>query len=253
MEWVQAINQLLRPEKIHGVVFDGAFIFAALLFLLGGLDVEQAPSDRRIAALLGVAVVAQIAGASIKTQFLQHRLPVRGDRPYGWAEILLAVLLFLHFLLFTVAILMGLTMGGIYLANEATSFWRGDAWIAVSLVLGAATTGVVAAAGISGDEEAPAPEAPAWLEFIADAFLLLSVWILTWLFWELLIVADLERVRGIGFSTRGITLMVATSLLFIFFYLPARFLFLVEDYQSPFTWLRVWLAMWPIYLTIIIG
>lgn len=253
MERVQTINQLLRPQKVHGVVFDGAFISSTLLFPLGVVEVDRLPSDARIAVLLGVAVVAQIAGASLKAQFLQPRLPVRGSEAYGCAEIFLAAILFFHFLLFTVATLMALTMSGVYLADEATSFWRGDVWIAISLVLGAATTGIVAAAGISGSEEAPAPGAPAWLEYVADAFLLLSVWTLTWLFWDMLIVAELDGGRGAGLSSRGIVLLVATTFLFVVFYLPGRFLYLVEDYHSRLTWVQIGLVLVPVYWAIVVG
>ena len=42
----------------------------------------------------------------------------------------------------------------------------------------------------------------------------------------------------------------ALAALFVVFYLPSRYLFLVEDYLHPTTWLRLWLVLLPIFIAI---
>jgi hypothetical protein len=56
----------------------------------------------------------------------------------------------------------------------------------------------------------------------------------------------IEPSRGIGLGGRGSVVLCGMSLLFVFFYLPGRFLFFVEDARPPLTWVQSWLAMLPV-------
>jgi hypothetical protein len=89
-------------------------------------------------------------------------------------------------------------------------------------------------------------------ETLADGLLLISVSIITRFFWESWYL-ELEPSRGIGFTSRAIVLLVALSLLFVVFYLPSRYLFLVEDYRYGRTWIRMWVAMLPIAWLVLVG
>jgi len=79
-----------------------------------------------------------------------------------------------------------------------------------------------------------------------------SVSLVTRIFWDGLVWL-IEPASGIGMSGRGITLLVAVTFLYMFFYLPGRYLFLVEDYHSVLTWIQVWLAMLPVVWLVIFG
>jgi hypothetical protein len=76
--------------------------------------------------------------------------------------------------------------------------------------------------------------------------------IITRFFWETWYL-EIEPSRGIGFSSRGIVLLVSLSLLFIVFYIPSRYLFLVEDYRYARTWVRMWVAMLPLVWLVLVG
>jgi hypothetical protein len=164
----------------------------------------------------------------------------------------LKLLLFLHFILMTVSILMAFVAGGLYGGEAAGDVAGSDLWIAAALLVGGLTTAVVYRGG-----RAPLPGAQAvvrrpWIEFLADGLLWFSVMVLTRLFWGL-VLAEIDPVRGIGLSGRGIVLLLALTLLFVVFYLPQRYLFMIEDYRSRLTWIQVWLAVTPAYVAILVG
>ncbi len=89
-------------------------------------------------------------------------------------------------------------------------------------------------------------------EALADGLLWISVSIITRFFWESWYI-EIETSRGIGFSQRGIVLLVSLSLLFVVFYIPSRYLFLVEDYRYGRTWVRMWVAMLPLAWLVLVG
>jgi hypothetical protein len=93
---------------------------------------------------------------------------------------------------------------------------------------------------------------PSWLEYAGEALLWISVAIITRVFWDSLI-ALIEPVGGIGFSGQGLILLAAMIVIYSFFYLPARVLFLVEDYRSVWTWVQMLAAMFPVLAVILLG
>jgi hypothetical protein len=76
--------------------------------------------------------------------------------------------------------------------------------------------------------------------------------IVTRFFWETWYL-EIEPSRGIGISLRAIVLLVSLSLLFVVFYMPSRYLFLVEDYRYVRTWVRMWIAMLPLAWLVLVG
>jgi hypothetical protein len=93
--------------------------------------------------------------------------------------------------------------------------------------------------------------APGWLEFAAGGLLWLSVGLVTAIFWDgpgRLI----EPATGIS-AGRDILLLGTAFLLYGVFYLPCRYLFLVEDHRSVLTWVRVSVAMLPAVWLVIVG
>jgi hypothetical protein len=76
------------------------------------------------------------------------------------------------------------------------------------------------------------------MELVADIFLVAGVSILSFAFWEKGIFALLTRkpVSSIGDVW---FLFVFLSITYILFYLPLRYLFLIEDYQEGATWKRL--------------
>ena len=89
-------------------------------------------------------------------------------------------------------------------------------------------------------------------EMAADLLLYASMLAMTYFFWGLMY-EDIDNIRGVGLAPRGVVFLVAASLLFVVFYLPQRFLFLVEDYYSCRTWVQVWAAMLPLAYLVLIG
>lgn len=204
--------------------------------------------------MLLVALLAQLGGAWLKGPHLGQRLAhsVERDSP-DLLDRAMQALLFLHFILFALVTLMGLILAGI----APIDF--GDAWVALSLAVAALTTIIVWQAGMPpkeaqlqdsiGGEEAGFN---AGSEYLGDALLWISVSIITSTFWGMLI-GDVGTAVGIGLNLRALVLLLASSFLFVVFYLPARYLFLVEDYRSPLTWLQMWLVMAPLTRLVLVG
>ena len=77
-----------------------------------------------------------------------------------------------------------------------------------------------------------------WRETIGDALLLLSVSVLTFVFWERGVMAGLSRGSISGFQDIAFKFLFL-GLGYMFVYLPLRYLFLVEDHSSKATWRRL--------------
>lgn len=226
------------PTQIHGAVFDlGVFLGSWGLLALN----PAALADGWVGGLLLTAVFTQIGGAYLKGHYLPTRLPPA--YPTLFTRFMQGLLL-LHFILFTVMSLLGMALIGWYVPDA-----QGESgWVAFAFVVGGLATWLVyTAAQPAPPDDQPQPNGR--IEYAADALLWLSVLITTSLMWEGLF-TDLGTGIGAGFTPRGITLALALAALFVVFYLPARYLFLVEDYRHPTTWLRLWLVLLPIFIAI---
>lgn len=213
-----------------------------------------APDDvpgRMAGTLLALAVATQLGGALLKRGPLVNRLRRRDPAPTSmFPRGFMAAVLFFHFILFTVATLMSVMLLTHDPATGAADIGNGTTMLGI--VAGGVVTGVVAwAARVPAKDVVGMAQSPA-IEMLADLLLWTSMIIMTYFFWGLMY-SDIENVRGIGLSARGVVMLVASSLLFVVFYLPERYLFLVEDYQSPWTWVQVWAAMLPLTFLVVVG
>ena len=125
-------------------------------------------------------------------------------------------------------------------------------WVLIAFMVGGFTTYLVRSAEQSTTASARTMNRPGWLEFGADGLLWVSVILVTRIFWDGL-VELVEPASGMGLSGQGIVLLVALSFLYVFFYLPSRYLFLVEDYRSLLTWIQVGMAIMPVVWLVIVG
>lgn len=227
------------PGRIHGLLFDTA------VFLGGWLLLAINPAEMAepwLGALLLTAVAAQAAGAHFKRHHLGARL-AQQSTPSGLFGRFMQALLLFHFILFTAMSLMAFIYLGWYTPNGPIEGW----WVALAFVLGGVTTGTVY--GAARPATTP-PASHAASEYAADALLWLSVLLTTALLWNNLF-ADLGATPTLGLTGRGLVLVLALAFLFVVFYLPARYLFLVEDYRHPATWLRLWVVMLPLAIAIL--
>jgi hypothetical protein len=253
MNRIQQLTFPANPNTIHGFIFDLAVLVGNIVFSVSILDLGENLPDRTIGILLGAAVITQLLGAVLKTKPLRYRLS--GTPARSSADILdkfMDALLFFHFILFSVICLMALGLLDIVeMADNSSS--GDDLWVVVSLIIAGLLTFMVRRAGKRPDE-APTKmiKYPFIQEALADGLLLISVSIVTRFFWETWYI-ELETSRGIGLSSRSIVLLTALSLLFVVFYLPSRYLFLVEDYRYARTWVRMWVAMLPLAWLVLVG
>lgn len=242
-----------NPYRIHGIIFDLGFLFGNFVIIGPLLDRNDPISDQTLGYLLLAAVAAQFIGALIKKRPLGARLTdaSEGDEDDVPRKFMNA-LLFFHFIIFTVFTLMGLSLIGAIDPSQEGTFWGDDIWIILSLLVGVSTTFVVLRAGQPA-EKIEGGNPFSWLvEYGADLLLSISVIIITRFMWEELF-TDLTNVTGIGLNGRSVVFLGALSILFVVFYLPGRYLFFIEDYRHPGTWLRLWLPMLPIAWTVLIG
>ncbi len=244
---------LTSPDRVRGFVFDLAVLAGNIIFTVSILDRSEDIPDRDIGILLFAAITTQFLGAVLKAGPLQYRLS--GKTPRQSEDVLdkfMGVLLFFHFLLFTIICLMSLGLLGIVdLVDRSSS--GDDLWVGVSLLIAGLLTYIVWRAGKRPEKEATKMiKFPIAQEALADGLLWISVSIITRFFWETWYL-EIEPVRGIGISLRAIVLLVSLSLLFVVFYLPSRYLFLVEDYRYGRTWIRIWVAMLPLAWIVLVG
>jgi hypothetical protein len=244
---------LSSPDRVRGFIFDLAVLAGNIVFTVSILDRSENLSDRNIGYLMLAAVITQLLGAVLKAGPLQYRRSGKSSRQTeDVLDKFMGVLLFFHFILFTVTCLMSLALLGVVDLEGAASSGQ-DIWIAVSLLIGGLLAYTVWRAGKRTDRvPTKMIKYPIAQEALADGLLWISVSIVTRFFWEIWYL-EIEPVRGIGFSPRAIVLLVSLSLLFVVFYLPSRYLFLVEDYRYGRTWVRMWAAMLPLAWLVLIG
>jgi hypothetical protein len=253
MNRFQKISTFANPKAIHGFIFDLAVLAGNIVFVLTILDRTESLHDRTIGILMGLAVITQLLGALLKTNPLKHRLFENSTRSSaGILDIFMDVLLFFHFILFSVICLLSMALLGIVdLVDRSSS--GDDIWVVLSLLIAGLLTYTVWRAGKRPDKTpTKVITYPFIQEALADGLLLISVSIITRFFWESWYF-EIEPSRGIGFTLPAIVLLVALSFLFVVFYLPSRYLFLVEDYRYGRTWLRMWVAMLPIAWLVLVG
>ena len=253
MNSINKFSVLTSPDRVRGFIFDAAVLAGNIVFTVSVLDQSENIPDRTIGILLGVAVTTQLLGAVLKTGPLHYRLS--GTSPRQKADVLdkfMSVLLFWHFILFTIVSLMSMSLLGIVDFVDRSSSGD-DLWVGVSLLIAGLLTYFVWRAGKPPNKIPTKPiKYPIAREALADGLLWISVSIITRFFWETWYL-EIEPSRGIGFSSRGIVLLVSLSLLFIVFYIPSRYLFLVEDYRYARTWVRMWVAMLPLVWLVLVG
>ena len=236
----------LQPDQIQGFVFDGATFLANFFWLdaLFGTPVDDY-DDRTIAALLAAGVLTQLLGVMLKKGPLQERLGERKEERSPQADDFLGCLSFVHFIFFLLVVAMTLALAGFIDLNEASGL-RELVWVAISAVVAAATSGLAWLA-LSPASERERPQVSwAYQELLGNVLLWISASILTRFFWDALLL-ETEPPTYMGFAPRAFLLVGASSALFMVFYVPARLLFLAEDYKYPATWIRLWLvAMIPL-------
>jgi hypothetical protein len=242
----------LPIDNLHGVIFDAGMFLGNVAFVGFVPRLGDEVAETVGGTLLLVAVFTQIAGAWWKKGFLRRRLALRKlPPPRGFLRGFMSVLLFLHFILFSMMTLFAFALLGIY-REHSKSAVSADAWVGIALLVGAVATLLVRAASRPKEGSAEARTAPAWLEFGADGLLWVSMCLVTRIFWDGL-VGMIEPASGIGLGWEGIVLLAASCALFVFLYLPGRYLFLVEDCQSGQTWLQVSVVMLPIVWLVFVG
>ena len=240
-------------HRVRGFVFDLAVLAGNIIFTFSILERSDDFPDRDIGFLLLAAMITQFLGAVLKSRPLQFRLSGRSPRKTDdLLDKFMGVLLFFHFILFTIICLMTLGLLGVVdLADRSSS--GDDLWVGVSILIAGLLTYTVWRAG-KRPEKAPTKmiKYPIAQEALADGLLWISVSIVTRFFWETWYL-EIEPSRGIGISLRAIVLLVSLSLLFVVFYMPSRYLFLVEDYRYGKTWVWMWVAMLPLVWIILVG
>jgi len=253
MNSIPQFSILTSPDRVRGFIFDLAVLAGNIVFTVSILDQSENLSDRTIGILLGVAVTTQLLGAVLKTNPLKYRLSATSPRHTAdMLDKFMGALLFLHFILFSVISLMTMSLVGIVDLMDRSSSGD-DIWVGVSLLIAGLLTYSVWHAGKRPDKvPTKMIKYPIAQEALADGLLWISVSIITRFFWETWYL-EIEPSRGIGFGSRGIVLLVSLSLLFVVFYIPSRYLFLVEDYRYGRTWVRMWVAMLPLAWLILIG
>ncbi|MCW1966487.1 MAG: hypothetical protein KIH69_000020 [Anaerolineae bacterium] len=219
----------------HGLMFDVAVFASNLGLSFFNLNYWLKQQDNAvIGALALVAVLAQALGA----YFVQFRWrgPQPGAAPTRRGEMWL--LLLLHLILFWLT-------GGLGLLALQGFDSSSENWVWQAGLLAGITTWRVWATAHSSK---PSPERVRrfwWLEYAGDALLWLSVTLVTALIWGR--VPDLlESQIGAGLSLRTIVLLILLLVLCVTFYLPSRYLYLIEDRHSFRLWLRIFAAMSPL-------
>lgn len=77
-----------------------------------------------------------------------------------------------------------------------------------------------------------------WMEMVADLLLVAGVSILSFAFWEKGLFSIMTY-RPVSSINDIWVLFVFLSITYVFFYLPLRYLFLIEDYTAKGTWKRL--------------
>jgi hypothetical protein len=228
------------------LIFDVAVLIAGLVTLgiVPRIGDEVHPAIG--GGFLVLAVLTQLFGAWIKGKSLSLRLTGgQGPPNHGFFGLFFNALLFLHFLLFTMITLFSFTLLGFTQLENSEVFFLG--WMLAGFLIGGLTTYLVRAAATPTGVSDRLKTGPTWLEYAGDGLLWVSAMIITRVFWAGLMAliqtgADLQ-IAGWG---QGLLLLGTMGILYLFFYLPARYLFLVEDYRSGWTWVQMLAAMLPV-------
>ena len=242
-----------QKDRIQGSLFDGAMILANL-FVLGSIQMTPLEefSNLSIGIWLGVGVLTQIIGAVLKKRPLQIRIGVLEDSRSERRDRLMGCLSFIHFIFFLVVISMSLALVGFIKLDDSGSSME-FIGVAISFAAAAIVSGSVWLAVRNPVNQNGKDIWWQYQEVVANVLLWISAAILTRFFWTALFLES-EPPTYMGLSQRAFVYIGATSLLFMVFYVPARLLFLAEDYKYPQTWLRLWLvAMLPLLINVFIG
>jgi hypothetical protein len=243
----------LQPDRIQGLVFDGA-MFLANFYLLGTLLATPIDEigNQRAGILLGLGVLAHLLGALLKKKPLRARIEALEEERSGRRENLLGCFSFLHFLFFLVAVAMSLALLGFVDLNENGGV-KEAVWFLCSVGVAAFISGTVWQSIRYPEGEADQDIGWRYQEAVANLLLWISATILTRVFWTGILLES-EPPSYMGFSPWAFVLIAAVSALFMVFYVPPRLLFLAEDYKYPVTWIRLWLvAMLPLISIIFIS
>lgn len=199
--------------------------------------------------MLGVGILTQFSGALLKAGPLQKRIGLLEIDKSDHREGCMGCLSFIHFIFFLVVVGMSLSLIGLIDLNDSSS-GKEFIWVLASMLIATLVSGTVWLAVRSPRKQNGRFIWLPYQELIANILLLISTSIITRFFWTALLLES-EPPSYMGLSTRAFVYIAAVSALFMVFYVPARLLFLAEDYKYPMTWLRLWLvAMLPL-LTIV--
>lgn len=251
MDSNQTAKSWQQPDKIQGLIFDGATFLTnfVLLSFIGSTSLETM-DDAKIGLFLGIGVLAQLAGALLKRVPLQNRLFYKESKFSEQRNNFLGCLTFIHFIFFLIVVAMTLTLVGFVSLDESEG-WREFFWFTASFAIAATISGIVWVSIHNPGKKTPPEVKWRFQEIGANILLWISTSILTRYFWTTLLFES-EPPTYMGFSMRAFVLIAAVSALFMVFYVPSRLLFLAEDYKYPVTWLRLWLvAMLPL-LTVVL-
>lgn len=223
----------------RGLVLDGA-VFLFNLFLAAPLA-RLVAENQGFHPVFGVALFAAIAvyaaGAGLKRLPLQSRLqaPDRPKIPTAMAVVFF-ILAVMHLGLF----LAGASFGTEAVFGEA----EGKRYLLPAIIAGFLPTAMLIWAIIPPRKPADEPGRLASRELVADLLLYLAlVVIMVW--WDGFWAAYLASGKQASLAM-NILLVVLIAVPFAIFYLAPRFLFLLEDWRSPATWLRAFLVMLPL-------
>ncbi|MFM6926331.1 MAG: hypothetical protein ACKOU7_12570 [Ferruginibacter sp.] len=86
-----------------------------------------------------------------------------------------------------------------------------------------------------------------WRETAGDVLLITGISILSFVFWEKSLLASMEHMQLNSFGNI-LTLFIFLSVCFILFYLPLRYLYLIEEHNSRQMWRRLLLIFMLILL-----
>jgi hypothetical protein len=251
MPWLQSVGWFFSFNP-RALIFDVA-VLGGNLFLLDRLaQIGEDGTDRQVGVLLAAALISQLLGALIKVRPLRARLyeekiPATENRTN-----VIGCLAFTGFILYIVIAAMALALLGVLSPVEAGGDTPDFIWIGASAVIGFLIASVVwYAASPPKHPLASRPWHPV-VELAADILLYCSALIITALFWsswQQLVAPGF----GAGISIRALILVLGSSVIFFVFYIPPRLLYMVEDYDNPLAWLRMWLVMLPLAWQVVGG
>jgi len=223
----------------RGLVLDGA-VFLFNLFLAAPLarliEINQGFHPLFGAALFA-AIAAYTVGAWLKRLPLQSRLqaPDRPKLPTGMA-VFFFILAVMHLGLFVA----GASFGAEALWGEAAR----QRYTLPAMIAGLLPSVMLVWAIIPPRKPQSDPARLAPRELIADLLLYLALVVLM-VWWDGFWAAYLAGGKQ-GSFLLNLLLVVLITVPFAIFYLAPRFLFLVEDWRSPATWVRAFLVMMPL-------